>query len=431
MDLAGEEYFKVYTDAPRILLRPERLRSLTREKDRQSVRWQRVADTSESPEPGFFNAFLWAILRQQPYARRAIEWAASPASDVRQSAIVLDWCGSEITGTQRRSLEDRLRQEASKRDGRSLPEMRDRVFAALAVTSEEPALAEDALRDVITNWWRRRTAPALAAGRITLSARDEFALYELLHTVRDNLNIDLREDARDWFRSLPEWHILSHYPAPYPSGGNNYYIPAYAGAGPPDVQSAVFSRIAALSMVAYDRNARESQFLQGWLMQDSFALTTDFGAVYEFIWANPYLPGLSYHHMPMSFYDAASGRIALRSSWNDDAQWLGQAGGELQLFSQGRTTVLNAAVRKAAMSVGPFRVFFGDLPSPLSLAADEAAAVVVLGAPASASYSVQTAKDHSYQASPDRCGNVLLEIPAASPAIVKLVPARARKAGRT
>ena len=35
--------------------------------------------------------------------------------------------------------------------------------------------------------------------------------------------------------------------------------------------------------------------LQGWLMHDSFMLKSTFGAPYEFLWANPYQPGLSYY----------------------------------------------------------------------------------------------------------------------------------------
>jgi hypothetical protein len=427
---AGEEYFRVYTDAPRILLRPQRVQSLAREKDRQSVRWQRVADITNTPEPGFLNAFVWAISKQPPFARRAIEWAAGTASDARQTAIVLDWCGSEMTASERHAIVDRLRGDSAKAAGSSISEARDRAFAAVALASDDPAGSEQALADLITNWWRKRAAPALESGTIALSPRDEFALYELLHVIRDNLNIDLREDAREWFRGLPEWHILSHYPAPYPAPENNYYIPAYPGTAPPDLNAAVLSRIAGLSMVAYDRNAQESQFLQGWLMQDSFALKTAAGAPYEFLWANPYLPGLSYHHMPASFHDAASGRIALRSTWNDDAQWLGRPGGELQLFSDGRTTVLNPAVRRPALNIGPFRVFFGDLPSPLSLAADEVKAVVIVGASPGLSYSVQGAKEHSYRAAADRAGNLFLEIAPGSPTVVKANPPRVRKAAR-
>jgi hypothetical protein len=427
--VSGEEYYRVYTDQPRILLRPQRLKLLTRERERQSIRWQRVADITNSPEQGFFNAFLWAVTRERDYARRAIQYAVSPGSDVRQSAIVLDWCGSEMTPPEKGAIEASLRTAAADTRDSSITGARNRVFAASAIASDAPAIAENTLRNIVTEWWRHNAAPALASGRLKLGAQDEFALYELLHVVRDNLNIDLREDAGEWFRDLAEWHILSQYPAPYPDSGTNYYIPAYPGTAPPDLRTAELSRIAGLSMVAYDNNAQDSQFLQGWLMQDSFTLKTAFGAPYEFFWANPYLPGLSYHHMPMSFHDPASGRIAVRSSWDENAQWLGRADGQLQLFSEGKTTLLNPSAQRPSMNLGPYRVFFGDIPSLISLAPDEVRAIVILGAPPGASYSVQGVKEHSYQAVADRAGNLLLAIAPSAPAVVKVTPARVRKAG--
>ena len=100
-------------------------------------------------------------------------------------------------------------------------------------------------------------------------------------------------------------------------------------------------------MVAYDTNARENQFLQGWLMQDRFLLRGAFGVPYEFLWANPYQPGLSPFYMPLYAYDELSGRVFVRSSWEDDASWFGCFDGESQKFEQGRIQVLapDAATR--------------------------------------------------------------------------------------
>ena len=61
-------------------------------------------------------------------------------------------------------------------------------------------------------------------------------------------------------------------------------------------------------MVAYDTNAAESQLLQGWLMHDHFMLRGTFGAPYEFLWANPYQPGLSYYHVPLVYHNPDSGQ---------------------------------------------------------------------------------------------------------------------------
>ncbi len=428
---AGDEFFRVYTDSPRIFLRPQRLRLLKRERERQSPRWQQFADLQSSPEPGFLHALQAAVTGEPAPARQAIQWAADPDSDARQVAIVLDWCRSKMTPAERKAIVDRLRAVASSPGDGSVSSTRTRAFAAVSISSDEPAAAEGALRDVVTDWWRKRTAPALVSGRLLLAAPDHHALYELLHVIRDNLNIDLREDAGAWFHALPKWHLLSHYPAPFTAPEGNYYVPAYAGAGEPDFRAAALSRAAGLSIVAYDDNALESQFLQGWLIQDSFALKTAFGAPYEFLWANPYLPGLSYRHMPKIFQDAASGRLALRSSWDDTATWLGRVSGELQLFSGGKTTILTVAASRAPMDIGPYRVIFGQPPAPLSFAPGEVEAVVILGVPPGAGYTVEGAREHSYREVADKTGTLVLEIAAASPAVVRVTPAvRMRKRAR-
>ena len=132
--------------------------------------------------------------------------------------------------------------------------------------------------------------------------------------MRDNTNVDLRENAPKYFKELPAVQMLSYYPAIFPAAENDYHIPAFVEKGEPDLKIAALSRIAELSMVAYDSNALESQFLQGWLLHDHFSLRGTYGAAYEFLWANPYQPGLSYHHMPLRFHDEKTGRLYLRSN---------------------------------------------------------------------------------------------------------------------
>ena len=70
-------------------------------------------------------------------------------------------------------------------------------------------------------------------------------------------------------------------------------------------------------MVAFDVNAAESQVLQGWLMHDHFMLRGTFGAPYEFLWANPYQPGLSYYHVPLIYHNPDFGKLFVRSSWEE------------------------------------------------------------------------------------------------------------------
>ena len=52
--------------------------------------------------------------------------------------------------------------------------------------------------------------------------------------------------------------------------------------GEPDLAEAAMARAAGLALVAFDSNAAETQYLQGWLMQDRFMMRDALGAVYEF-----------------------------------------------------------------------------------------------------------------------------------------------------
>ena len=122
--------------------------------------------------------------------------------------------------------------------------------------------------------------------------------------------------------------------------------------GEPDLNEAALSRAAEFAMVAYDTNAAENQFLQGWLMQDRFLMRGGFGVPYEFLWANPYQPGLSYFQMPLVYHDALTGHLFARTSWDEDATWLGYFDGHLQLFRDGKIETLKAGAATEPVHVG-------------------------------------------------------------------------------
>jgi hypothetical protein len=75
--LAQSDEFRVYTDAPRLLLTPQRLRLLQREHQRDSLRWN-IVDALISggavlPEPGF----AWALCTGLPgtvLGQKAVDW---------------------------------------------------------------------------------------------------------------------------------------------------------------------------------------------------------------------------------------------------------------------------------------------------------------------------------------------------------------------
>jgi hypothetical protein len=133
-------------------------------------------------------------------------------------------------------------------------------------------------------------------------------------------------------------------------------------------------------MVSYDLNSPGGQVLQGWLMHDRFQLRGAFGAPYEFLWANPYQPGLSYYHVPLVCHDRRFGRLYVRSTWDESAAWFGTVDGELQSFRDGRITVLDTRRASAApLALTEALVFFAAAPLRWEARLEDEEEVFVLG----------------------------------------------------
>jgi hypothetical protein len=361
------ESFAVYTEHPRLLLRPQRLTRLRRERERKSLRWEQfrllIAGGAPMPEAAFAHALYYRITDDDSEARKAIEAALSPKSSVREAALVYDWCQPTLSTAQKERLKARLHsvitQKAAHTSGApSIAALRDRAFAAVALGDEDRAPSEAAMRDLITTDWQERVIPALKSGQPIITRRDAYPLLELLHAVSDGLNMDLRQDFSEYFRQLPLFFLLSNYPAPYPASENEFRIPYSPDIGEPDLRVAELARAADLAFVALDTNAPETQVLQGWLMNDSFLMRGTFGIPYEFLWANPYQPGLSYYHVPLVFHDEKFGNLIVRSSWDDSAVWAGYIGGRLQVFRDGAVNEMDPVKQKEPLDLGEARILF-------------------------------------------------------------------------
>jgi hypothetical protein len=367
---ARPDTFKVYTDGPRLLLRPQRLRLLRRERERRSLRWEQFetlwTGNARFPELGWTQAFRYQIADDKDAGTRAVAWAVGPADatrpdELRQMAIIADWCDALITGDDKRQLIAKLQRAiVDTRPVRTLADARSRIFAAIALTDAQPAPAAKALETVFDSFWNATFIAPLRSGKASVSNADAYAMLEILHVVRDNLNFDLRDTFPAWFKNYPLIHLLAHYPAPWPGGENEFRIPAdetIDKAGP-DARKAALSRVAELAMVAYDANAASSQLLQGWVTNDRFLLRGPFGIAYELLWANPYQPGLSYYHVPLALHDEIGGQLFVRSSWEDDADWIGFFGGQLQLFKDGSVTRIDPKLAREPLDIDTAMVFF-------------------------------------------------------------------------
>ena len=260
----------------------------------------------------------------------------------------------------------------------SIPAMRSRALAAVALFDHIPDAPLRQLERTRT-WWNSKILAVLKSGRDPIPREDAYALMELLHAIRDNTNVDFRESYGAFFKDFPIDHLLSYYPAAWPAPENDYYIGATRKPGDPDLRAAALSRAADLAMVAYDVNAPEMLVLQGWLMHDKFMLRGAFGVPYEFLWANPYEPGLSYYHVPLIYYNADFGRLFIRSSWDETALWFGYFDGVMQLFNNGNVTTMNPQLVSAPLSLGEAAVCLAHTARRFEVKLEEEDAVFVVG----------------------------------------------------
>lgn len=406
---AADEDFHVFTDSPRLLLKSQRLRLLQRERERKSMRWQRFEELVTSgvalPEAAINDALYYQVSGNAAAGRKAVEWALSDsASDLRQLALVFDWCGKLMSDAQAERLASKIEKAmAAPRD--DLPGQSARALAAIAIADHLKDQGESVLKPLVEQWWRGGADMKIERGQ-------EYPLMELLHAIRDNVNVDLRESAPAVFKDFPFDQFYGHYPAPFRGQDNDFFVPVYTADSDPDPKAADWSRAAGLAMVAYDPNYEEVQYLQGWLMQDRFEMRDGLGATYEFLWANPYQPGLSYALLPLIFHNPDTGHVFARTSWGQDATWIGYFDGHLQMFRDGKLETL-----RAAAAIQPVRVGDAVLLSAPAQEADgttrfkaSTEATIVLGLAPRSVYDVEIDDEELSESDTDAGGTLVVSL---------------------
>lgn len=411
-----EEYLDIYTEHPRLFLRPQRLRLIRRERERRTMRWLQfetlMAGKAPMPETGFAQALYYQASGEESAGKEAVRWALSPqATDLRQLAIVFDWCQAILTETQAKALIAKL-ENGIEGSGKkpSIPAVRSSLLAAVALAGHSKA-AQARIAWVIREWWRGSIVPAIKGGRNVVPREDTYALLELMHAIRDNLNIDLRDPIPAFFKGLPIFHLLSYYPAAFAAAEGEYRIPSTPEIEEPNLDRATMSRAAELCMVGYDTNAPESQVLQGWLMHDRFLLRGTLGITYEFLWANPYQPGLSYYHVPLVFHDDMFGRLYIRSSWEESAKWLGYVDGRVQLFEDGQPSVRRPELSQAPLSLTEAVVLFGDYARKFKITLTDEEDLFVVGLKPRQAHDVEVSDQEIVEVKSDPGGILPLKLP--------------------
>jgi len=254
----------VAQDVPLSPLSPQRLKRLQRDRERQTTRWvnfeNRVQSVSNSPQRGFELALFYAVTHDQTRGREAVDWLATHPCDPLQTPAALAWTTDLLSAA-------------------------DRARIPACPPVPEPETPIDSLK----------------AGAF----RDPRALYlacEYLIATRPSRRTDLRETAPQFFSQLPVEFLLSLHP-------DQIEHPDW------------LTHIAALALVAVDPNLESSQFLQAWAIEDRQMLRDGPGVAYEFLWADPYLPGVGYQNLEPWSYDP-SGRLFARANWDANACWI-------------------------------------------------------------------------------------------------------------
>lgn len=264
---------------PKLLLNAQRLRRLKRDRERQTERWMnfehRVKTVHDSPERGFELALFYAVTGEDAIGKQASAWARAHPCELRQVALVADWVESPIpptTNCKPKALSE-------------LERIRDSAFLSIAA-GDSPLASPDFL-------------PAVTRASFATPG-PLYAAIEYLDAIRSARREDLRENAVRFFVNLPVLLLVSL---------------------PPEELAAPNWRIhaAALALVSLDPNLEGSQFLQSWAMEESQTIQDGPGVAYEFLWGNPYLPGVGYRNMEPALYDEDASRLVARTSWDDDA----------------------------------------------------------------------------------------------------------------
>ena len=361
--------YRVYNDHPRIWLDESRLVRVQRDAERQTPRWARLRELLAQPgqlqEPAFAQALAYQASGDEARGRAAVDWALgaaersfSEAGDLRQGALVFDWCQPLLDEEERAKIAGGLATAitaAANADQLNLLRTRDALLASIAVSGTWPG-AEAATGKLLSQHWKAKLIPQMEAGEIADRAEELQAALEICVAVRHNLDRDLWSETPQAFRDVALARILSYLPDDIETKEGRVHRPSVAPAGSDVETEAIVGRVAEMTLVAYDSRSRSSQFLQGWLRSEAYTLRGGYGAPYEFLWLNPYLPGLSPTSGPQSAYDPTRGRFFARSGWGKDGMWLGFFDGALLRYEDGALTPVEPEKRGEAISFPGFAI---------------------------------------------------------------------------
>ncbi len=399
--LFGQADYRVYNDHPRLLLDADRLKRLSREAERQTDRWrlvkQQLSAGDAMPERAVALALSHQIMGDEPACREAVELAR----DLRQTALAFDWCHGVLDAETRSKLAAQLVEQAAVAPS-TAEGLRDAVLALVAAAGEGQG-AEAALGRVLTQIWDAKLLPELEGGGLVDEAASLVALLETAHVLRYNLDRDIWNESPEAFRALPMARVLGYLPQTLESEEGR--LRRYALSSGDPMEDALLGRVAEMLLIAYESASRPSQFLQGWLRNDTYTLKGPRGALYEFLWLNPYLPGLAPASAPKWTFDSVRGRIFARA----DDRWIGYFQGELKVDSGSGMQPAGAELRGRPFYVEGAAIIWTAGPGKWDVQIPEGRdpqgpVTLLIGLEAGRDYSVRAGKGAWRQVRADRGG---------------------------
>ena len=386
--------YRIYEEHPRLLINPQRIDRLRKDAARQSARWRHLKTLIDNgasfPEAPLVRALQFQVLNDEEAGRQAVTWAVESAAasalgdpeNLRLAAIVLDWCYQLFTDEQKTATAEALGKSAETllaKPNVGIDTVRGAVLAAAAAAGDW-AGSEALLGTFIERRWRQSIAPALRRGELLDRGYEIIAVMEICHVIRRNLELDLWKGTRAAFDTLPRHLMLGYYPQPIETAQGVFRDPAARSTHEFDpARESMLRRIGEMLLVAYNVSWDDYRFLQGWLRHDAFILKTPLGAPYEFLWVNPYLPGLSYSSSTLFSHDELRGRLFVRGGWEEGDVWLGYINGELQIFADGKRYLVRHEDRQAPLGLAGTIVVFGRVPMSIKFKAPEGERIFVVG----------------------------------------------------
>ena len=158
---ASDDEYAIYTDAPRLLLTKARLRLLQRERERKSMRWEQfdalVGGGAPMPEPGFAQALYYQVAGDAAVGKKAVDWALSDQAkpeqdrDLRQLALVFDWCSPLMTPQQSERLVTKIRRGITPPPA-AFGKQPALVMAAIAIADALPDHGASTVKSIVEDW---------------------------------------------------------------------------------------------------------------------------------------------------------------------------------------------------------------------------------------------------------------------------------------